>query len=466
MRKRGIFSIVAAGVVALFAGAAGWLAVAPPELLLVGDGYAAKIVCSNVFLAGRDADEVLAQDVQAPGHPLLRLIHVSVDRERKVVTARMFGFAAPGHAIYREGLGCTNVSPGEFAAFPGNRSLRRRTPQADDSKPWPDGSGARIEPVLQAVVEDDRLAGPGIRAVLVLRNGVIVAERYGKGFAASTPLLGWSMAKTVTAAIIGLRVRDGAMALGRADLLPDWRNDNRRRITLADLMAMQSGLAFNENYGSVTDVTRMLFLENDMARFAAAHPLAADPGSQFSYSSGTAMVLSRLWMDSLPSPREALTYPRAQLFRPLGMASAVIEPDAHGTFVGSSYMYATARDWGRFAQLLVQGGQWKGEALLPPGYVEAMRQPTAASGGRYGGGQVWTRPKDLAGPYPEDSFWMRGHDGQSIMIVPSLGLVVLRMGLTPRATGYEIEPLERAVLERLPTLPSRAAPAASASDAP
>ncbi|OLP56517.1 6-aminohexanoate hydrolase [Rhizobium rhizosphaerae] len=454
MRKRGIFSALAAGVAVILAGAAGWLAAAPPELLLVGDGYAAKIVCSNVFLAGREAGDVLADDVQAPGNPLLRLVRVTVDRERKTVTARMFGFAAPGHAIYREGLGCTNVSPGEFAAFPGNRSLRRRTPQLDDTKPWPDGNGTRIEPMLQALVEDDRLAGPGARALLVLRNGVIVAERYGDGFGAATPLLGWSMAKTVTAALIGLRIRDGAMALDKASLLPEWRGDGRARITLADLMAMQSGLSFNESYGSVTDVTRMLFLENDMARFAAAQPLQADPGAQFRYSSGTTMILSRLWMDSLPSAREALTYPRAQLFRPLGMSSAVLEPDAHGTFVGSSYMYATARDWGRFAQFLAQGGQWKGEALLPPGYVEAMRRPTAASGGRYGGGQVWTRGPETVGPYPQDSFWMRGHDGQSIMIVPSRGLVVLRMGLTPRASGYSVEPLERAVLERLPALPA------------
>ena len=126
------------------AAVAGWLVVAPPDLLRIGDGYAAKIVCSNVFIADRDANAVLADDVQAPGHPLLRLVRISVDDTRKTVTARLFGFAAPGRAIYREGLGCTNVTEGEFAAFPGNRQLRRRPPQSDEGKPWPDGSGTAI----------------------------------------------------------------------------------------------------------------------------------------------------------------------------------------------------------------------------------------------------------------------------------------------------------------------------------
>lgn len=447
MRKKKLW-LAAAAVPVVIAAAAGWLFFKPPELLKVGDAYAAKIVCSNVFLAGRNADTVLAEDVQAPGHPLLRFISVSIDDTRKAVTARIFGFAAPGHAIYREGLGCTNVTEGEFAAFPGNRPLRRRSPQVDDSKQWPEGSGTTINPLVQTLVSDTQLAGPGMRAVVVVKDGRIVAETYGDGFNDATPLLGWSMAKSVTAALIGLRIRDGQMALDRTELLPQWRNDDRARITLADLMAMQSGLRFNEDYGSVTDVTRMLFLEGDMADFAASTSLEAAPGTQFRYSSGTTMILSRLWMNTFSSLREALTFPRVELFRPLGMTSAVLEPDAHGTFVGSSYMYATARDWARFGLFLQQNGSWNGQQLLPPEFVSFMHTPTQASNGRYGAGQVWTKYGGENGPaLPADTYWMKGHDGQSVMIVPSHGLVVVRLGLTPSRTDYDLRALEAKIVE-------------------
>ena len=439
---------LAGSVSTVIAGVVGWLVLAPPELLRVGDGYAAKIVCSNVFIAGRDADTVLAEDVQAPGHPLLRLVRISVDETRKTVTARMFGFAAAGHAIYREGLGCTNVTEGEFAAFPGNRQLRRRQTQLDDAKPWPDGSGTAVDPAVQAILADAGLAGPGMRAIVVVKDGRIIAEQYGKGFSHATPLLGWSMTKSVTAALVGLRIRDGQMALDRTELLPQWRNDQRRRISLADLMAMQSGLQFNEDYGDVTDVTRMLYLEGDMAAFSAAKPLEAAPGERFSYSSGTTAILSRLWMNTFGSVREALTFPRAALFRPLGMASAVLEPDAHGTFVGSSYMYATARDWARFGLFLLQEGNWNGEQILPEGFVAFMRTPTKASGGRYGAGQVWTKfGREEGSPLPKDAYWLQGHDGQTVMLVPSLGLAVVRLGLTPSRSGYDVRLLQAKIIE-------------------
>ncbi|MEA3534447.1 serine hydrolase [Rhizobium sp. CC-YZS058] len=449
MRRRTIFMTVAGGILASLATAATWLVVAPPDLLRVGDAYAAKMVCSNLFLAGRSAGRVLDDDVQAPGHPLLRLVRVSVDEQRKTVTARMFGFAAASHAIFRDGLGCSNVTEGGFAAFPGNKSLRRRGPSPDDPAPWPEGGGAEVSPPIQALIDDDAMAGEGMRALVVVKDGRIIAERYGEGFYTSTPLLGWSMTKTVTAALIGIRIGDGQMALDKADLLPQWRNDERSRITLGDLMAMQSGLQFNENYGTVSDATRMLFLENDMAAYAASRPLEASPGTRFAYSSGTSVILARLWMNSFSSPREALTFPRTRLFRPLGMQSAILEPDAHGTFVGSSYLYATARDWARFALLLLQNGRWNDEQILPDGFVQMMRTPTAASGGRFGNGQVWTRSGEEEAGFPVGTYFMRGHDGQSIMLVPSLNLAVLRMGLTPRRSGYDVTVLQKGVIEAL-----------------
>ncbi|ACP25887.1 6-aminohexanoate-dimer hydrolase protein [Sinorhizobium fredii NGR234] len=449
LRKTGAFAVAMVG------GVAGWLVFFPPELLRVGDGYAAKIVCSNVFLAGRDPQAVLAEDVQAPGHPLLKFVSVSLDPDPQAVTARIFGFAAPVRAVYRPGFGCTATAGGTMQALaaPGVDNAGAVAASADSPDlAWPEGSKAEIDPAFQELAEDAELTGPGVRAVVVIKDGKLVAEAYGQGFDRNTPLLGWSMTKSVTAALVGLRIAAGRMDPQKADLLPAWSGDERARIKLIDLLAMQSGLAFNEDYGDVTDVTRMLFLESDMAGFAAAKRLEAAPGSRFNYSTGTTNLLSRLWMGTFDEPAAALAYPRQALFGPLGMTSAVMETDASGTFVGSSYMYATAQDWARFAQFLLDDGRWKGRALLPDGFVEFMRSPTAASGGDYGSAQVWLTENGRragTGNFPSDTFWMLGHDGQAIMLVPSLRLAVVRLGLTPSRTGYDVQKLNGKIIEAL-----------------
>ena len=164
------------------------------------------------------------------------------------------------------------------------------------------------------------------------------------------------------------------------------------------------------------------------------------------------MLLSRLWQTALPDPKQALAYPRQALFQPLGMASAVIEADARGTLVGSSYLYATTRDWGRFGQFLLQDGVWNGQRLLPEGFVATMREPAPASAGIYGKGQLWlagpgkNRAADAAMGVPADTFWLQGHDGQSVAVVPSRDLVVVRLGLTPSKLDYRSQRLLAAVL--------------------
>jgi CubicO group peptidase (beta-lactamase class C family) len=263
----------------------------------------------------------------------------------------------------------------------------------------------------------------------------------------------------VTAAIIGTLVKEGRIEVERARLFEAWAGDGRGAIKTSDLMAMSSGLEFNEDYGDVTDVTRMLYLEPDMAAFAAAKPLAGEVGKVFSYSSGTTVMLSRLWQDAVGDPNEALAWPHEALFGPLGMTSAVMETDARGTFVGSSYMYATARDWARFGQFLLQDGIWNGVELLPPGFAAWMREPAPASNGEYGRGQVWLhgpvagtsegQDPDAGFDLTADAFWLLGHDGQSIAVTPSKRLVVVRLGLTPSKLGYKpqrmLEALAKAI---------------------
>ncbi|ARP64873.1 class C beta-lactamase-related serine hydrolase [Mesorhizobium sp. M7A.F.Ca.US.006.04.2.1] len=448
-----LLGLIVLVIAALFA----WLYIAPPELIRVGSGYSAKIVCSNVFIAGRDPNEVLAVDVQAPGHPLLRLMRVSVDKNRGTVSAGLFGFLGKSVAVARDGLGCASVPDGDVG------KVRRTAIQAEPSAVtmgdlWPEGERveASQDPVVAKLLDDAALIGTGMRAVVVVKNGRVVAERYGDGFSARTPLLGWSMTKTVNAAIVGTLVKDGKMAFDNKNLFAPWKADGRAAISLADMMAMSSGLEFNEDYGDVADVTRMLYLEPDMAGFAESKPLAAEVGKQFSYSSGTAVMLSRLWQDAVGDKARALTWPRTALFEPLGMHSAVLETDELGTFVGSSYLYATAHDWARFGQFLLQGGVWNGNQILPAGFVDWMREPASASK-VYGKGQLWIEaPGDEENPgagvaagLPKDTYWMEGHDGQTVAIIPSEQLVVVRLGLTPAKLGYRPQTMVGALVKAL-----------------
>jgi len=440
-------AVIAAGV---------WLYVAPPALIRVGSGYSAKIVCSNVFLANRDPGEVLALDVQAPGHPLLRLMRANVDRGAGTVKAGLFGLFGKGLALYREGTGCATVADGDLEAA---RGLEGAVAQAEgparSDAPWPQGNAVDAPDVaIAGILDSPALSGPGMRAIVVVHRGRIIGERYGDGFSAQTPLLGWSMTKTVTAAIIGTLIKEGRLSRDGKGLFPQWENDERRGISLADMLAMSSGLAFNEDYGDVTDVTRMLYLEPDMAAFAADKPLAGEIGRTFSYSSGTTVMLSRIWQNAVGDEAEALAWPRKALFEPLGMHSAILETDARGTFGGSSYLYATARDWARFGQFLLQDGEWNGRRILPEGYVDWMRTPYPASDGEYGrhvwlhGPRVTTpanQPADAGFDLPEDAYWMIGHDGQTITVIPSQDLVVVRLGLSPTKLAYKPQALVEAV---------------------
>ena len=434
---------------------ASWIIVSPPALLSVGSGYAAKIVCSNVFIAGRDPAQVLAEDVQAPGHPLLKLMRQDVDLDRKTVTTHLLGVFAPGHAAWHDGFGCSSVPDGDFLAAQQAVSdvPLPRVPSADPAVAWPDGEAVTPDARIAALLADPALTGPGMRATVVVQDGRIVAETYGDGFTAGTPLLGWSMTKSVNAALIGRLMQAGVLSPDMNNLFAEWRGDARAGITLSNLLAMESGLAFNESYGDVADVTRMLFLEPDMTRFVLSLPLEANPGEKFNYSSGTAVLLSRIWMSALPGRAQALSFPSRALFAPLGMASAVMEPDETGIFVGSSYMYATGRDWARFSLLLLNDGVWKGSRLLPEGFVAAMATPTKASDGTYSRMQTWLKgpgqKSDAEHGLPGDTFWLRGHDGQSAVIIPSRKLAIIRLGLTPSKLGYEPQPLIKRILDTL-----------------
>lgn len=448
MKRRSIVIVTSLGVAALCLCLCLWLWLRPPDLIRIGSNYTAKIVCSNVFLAGRDPDEVLSTDVQAPGNPILRIMRVAVDRGRGVVRAGLFGVIGGGLAVFRSASGCTVMAEGRpgAVALPAADVAAAATATTEVDALWPDGDRVKTDAVLQDVIASDVLDGPGMRAILVVHDGRLLAERYADGFGPATPQLGWSMTKSVMAGLIGILVKDGKLDLTRpVGAVMRWPDgDARAKITIADLMAMSSGLRFNEGSSAVSDLTRMLYLETDMAAFASAQPLVHPIGTVWSYSSGGAVILSRIFQDAAGT--DPLGFVRKRLFEPLGMTSAVMETDEHGTLVGSSYLYATPRDWARYGVLLAQNGVWEGRQILPPGYVPMMAAPVAASGGEYGRGMVWRwSTHDI----PSDAFYMSGHDGQTVAIVPSKHLVIVRMGLTPVRENYQPEALVRAVLAAL-----------------
>lgn len=267
------------------------------------------------------------------------------------------------------------------------------------------------------------------------------------------------MTKTVNAALVGLQVEAGKLKLDQDHFWDgQGKPDGREQITLADLLAMSSGLEFNEDYGDISDVTRMLFLEPDMATFVHDKPLRHTPGSYWNYSTGTSVLLARIWMHT--AGQQALSFPRNHLFAPLGMSSAFIEADESGILSGGSYMYATIQDWARFGQFLLQDGVWNNQRLLPDGYVAMMHSPAPASRGKYARGQLWLEGPEASDtaddanadtPFrlPADIYWMQGHDTQVIAIIPSLQLVVVRMGLTPDQLHYQPQAMVAEIIKAL-----------------
>jgi CubicO group peptidase (beta-lactamase class C family) len=426
-------------------------------------GYVSKILCSSVFVSGRDAADVLREDLGAYSY-----VQTSIDHGSGQVDASVYGMGAMT-AVYREGLGCTIAA----GADPELLRSRPAPPAATPSRgrPWPTGDVMPTVPLpaydmdeLNRVL-DEAFAEPNpvetpirTRAIVVVHRGRLIAERYAEGYDADTPLLGWSMSKSVTAALIGIAEGDGVLDVDTPAPVPEWAHDGRAAITTDQLMRMSSGLAFEEVYGALGDATAMLFMSPDTAGYAANSAVSAAPDTVWSYSSGTSNLLARILRDELGDAY--VRYPRERLFDPIGAESFVFEPDASGTFVGSSFTYATARDWARFGMLHLQDGVWEGERILPEGWV--ARVTTATPTNRRGeyGGQWWLNVGDAQDPsdrrfptLPRDLYQASGFESQAVVVIPSAELVVVRLGQTPVRDTFDLEGLVRGTLDVVSTVP-------------
>jgi CubicO group peptidase (beta-lactamase class C family) len=296
-------------------------------------------------------------------------------------------------------------------------------------------------------------------AVVIVHRGRVVLERYdgllpqwdkpGKPVVRDTPLLSWSMAKSMLHAVVGMLVEEGRLILDDPAPVPDWQvpGDPRGAITLQHLLEMRDGLDFVEEYedAETSDVLQMLFGrgQDDMAAFAADHPLAAPPGTRFNYSSGTSNIISGIVARTLGRGRPYREFLADRLFDPLGMTSATATFDKAGTWVAASYVYATARDYARFGLLYLRDGIWDGRRLLPEGWVDHGRLPRSVDpeDGDYYGSHWWTRDS------PHGTFWAAGHEGQYIDICPRLDLVLVRMGRTGSEHSEAVKSWRTGVIE-------------------
>lgn len=297
---------------------------------------------------------------------------------------------------------------------------------------------------------DDMFTKDGVgetRAVVLMYGGQVVAERYAAGYDRETLFVGWSMAKTVTAAMIGMLVADGRLRLDESVPIPRWQRpgDPRGEITLRQLLQMRSGLEHDESGDPLyeTSLVRMLLLDgrDDMAGWAEAQPMEAEPGARFEYSSSTTVILADIAARVLTKSddpdlrRQAVdTFLKARVFAPLAMESVVPEYDAAGTLIGGSLIHATARDWARFGDFLRSKGSYRGSQLLPRKWVELMTSPSPRSA--HYGLQTWlNRPTDLTDNHPlfpdrapQSVFAMTGHMGQYVIVSPEQRLTLVRLG--------------------------------------
>jgi CubicO group peptidase (beta-lactamase class C family) len=250
-------------------------------------------------------------------------------------------------------------------------------------------------------------------------------------------------------AMVGILVSEGKLDINQPTGLDEWKSDDRSKITLNDLLQMQSGLEWNEDYGNRSDVTLMLHREGDMAHFAMERPVAYKAGTHWYYSSGSTNIVSNLIRKKFSSDSSYYAFADTRLFNKIGMPDAVLEVDAAGNWVGSSYLYATARDYARFGMLYLNDGIFNGERILPEGWVEYTTTSAQASEGLYGS-FFWLNRSRIMPSAPEDMFACNGHDGQHIYILPSRELIIVVLGYSPTSTGgMDTDRLIKDVLETL-----------------
>jgi CubicO group peptidase (beta-lactamase class C family) len=444
--------------VLIFAALAWIFRIAPS--IRVATAVVSQTICGGVFVSGLPVDRVFAEEIRSNSglKILVKRLNFAVDPSRKSVVTTWAGhFAAV--ATYTPTYGCllgesgSSPAPSVPATNLAALAPTSPTPVATSAATAAEDSSALIAPAnpkltaaLDAAFAESRPnAHRQVRAIVIMRDGKIIAERYAPGIAPETPLLAYSVSKSVINALIGILVGDGKLDVNARAPVAAWAPtaDPRRVITLDELMRMTSGLSLAENDTGLDPVSRMLFRENDMAAFAERAQLKAAPGSTFEYTSGNTLITSSIVRDAVGGHAEDVRrFAATRLFDPVGMQHVAMDFDHAGTPVGSTRFYASARDWARFGQLYLDDGVVNGNRILPQGWVAYSTKPTLDSD--YAGG-FWVNAGDAEDAQarrragmPSDSFYASGNFGQRIVVIPSQRLVIVRFGATHGYPGLDI----------------------------
>jgi CubicO group peptidase (beta-lactamase class C family) len=458
-RKNRIIILVSATL----GGALALAAVRAHDAPRVATGFVSRTICSAAFVSGVNPDEVYAETLEAmPGVGLIAwALDYQIDREARQVTTTLLG-GGQSRAIYREGLGCYLAQGGEAVDVslpPVGGEVRAGLPEiARDLPVEPANPELRLA-LDRAFAEPAQPPFRHTKAVVVIKDGRVIAERYAPGHGIETPMLGYSATKSVISALTGILVRQGKLVLHEPAPVAAWQNpgDPRHAITIDHLLRHTSGLAMGSSLNAslasaFAAVNRMKYIERDMAGFAQNSDLETAPGSAWNYHDGNTIILSRLIRDAAGGHAvDVLRFARRELFEPLGMRSVTLEFDATGTPEGSSQMLAPARDWARFGQLYLSDGIVGGRRILPEGWVQYSAALTPGAWPGLGAG-FWTNLGDSKGSrfrtslgMPRDTFYASGTFGQYVIIVPSERLVVARFGIS--GNQYDIAGVSRLVAD-------------------
>lgn len=411
-------------------------------LMPVITGYAAKNLASAVFISGRTQESMENENLN---FSFIKLTNNTVDFENKTVTSHFLW--SQSTAIFTEDFGCSLIK--EIDA----ESYKSKLPKIDrslsynpDTVAWPLGN-IMPDSIPQGIdmkkintITDNVFSNTGdlngTFGFMVLYKGVPVMERYRKDFNQSTRFLSWSMAKSLTSTLIGLRSDQGKLDINAPLPVEEWQADERKNITMKNLLQMNSGLEWNEDYGNLSDVTVMLHKVGDFAKYTWDKALTYPVGTQYYYSSGTTNLASHFLRSTFNSDKDYYAFPYEQLFKKIGINNNYFETDNVGTYVGSSYWYATIRDYARYGLLYANKGYFAGQQILSDEWIKFTNTPAEGSDNYYTAFFRINLCKDFANA-PEDMLSCRGHNGQAIFIIPSKELVIVRTGYSPnRSFGF------------------------------
>ncbi|MDA1290272.1 MAG: serine hydrolase [Proteobacteria bacterium] len=402
----------------------------------VATGIGSKLLCSARYVSGFSQQQSFDDLVQYSG--ILQEITVDYDDVQKSVTTSLFGLSEKT-ASYLPNIGCAI----DYSGFNQRASLQTEQVSASDEA-WPAGDNigaadSDMEGMLQRLLAKDNEEGFNTRAFLVAHRGKVVAEAYGQGADADTPLLGWSMAKSLTAIMLANLEYHEELDLDAAPEFELWAGDERSQIRISDMLTMTDGLAFSEEYNPGDDATAMLFTEPSSSDFVMDKAALHAPGSRFNYSSGTANLLARIYFEKAGGNQGNYDAYMESIHQALAFQNAIFEVDASGVFMGSSYLYASARDWARIGQLMLNGGTINGARIMTEDWVSRATTPNTSENQRAYGYQWWLnrgneelRWSDM----PADAYSAQGNRQQYLMVIPSLDLVIVRLGWT--AGGYPV----------------------------